>query len=147
MFLWQWNIMEFYNYIKKLPLPKKQYLPVCTQLTDKILPSSTLIKCRNKLPIIGSPKRKKKIQTRTHTHTRTHAHTTFCGSKHSITAYLQATGSNHRIQLISDEKTLSSSTRLAGSTLSKDHDLLLLHTHLCSCQAFLPQSNCSVALK
>lgn len=30
MFLWQWNIMEFYNYIKKLPLPKKQYLPVCT---------------------------------------------------------------------------------------------------------------------
>lgn len=26
MFLWQWNIMEFYNYIKKLPLPKKQYL-------------------------------------------------------------------------------------------------------------------------
>ena len=26
MFLWQWDIMEFYNYIKKLPLPKKQYL-------------------------------------------------------------------------------------------------------------------------
>lgn len=105
--------MEFYNYIKKLPLPKKQYL-LCVHSWLTKFSTIQHPNWRNKLPhIIGFPKRKRKIKTHTRAHT--HIHTQPSVAQNTVSRpYLQATCNNCQIQFsdkknpFSDEKILIS---------------------------------------